>query len=437
MPDRDVTDLMTARMPEDALALLRAIGEIADERGVGAFVVGGVVRDLLLGTANLDLDVVVEEEAPAFADRAAAVLQGSVKAHTRFGTAILVVPGGRKVDLATARSESYERPGALPTVSPGSIVDDLARRDFTINSMAVRLNAAGFGTLIDRFGGGADLEARTLRVLTERSFNDDPTRVLRGVRFAARFSYRFDERTEALLRRSVERGSLSTVSGERIMNEITLILSEVDPWPPVRTMIEWGILPAIHEGWVITVDAAGPFATIGTLVGAGSGIPGLDGLEPWRAYLGAMLLPLKPQSRLAVLERLSAGRRLRDMALHLDRFERESEALLDTDGPVPASAVYRALRGLSTEALLAVAGTHASARVRDRIRRFLCELRGVRVTLSGSDLVQLGVPEGPRVGEILGELLNARLDGKITTEEEERTLAERLAGELDAGHRSC
>jgi tRNA nucleotidyltransferase (CCA-adding enzyme) len=437
MPERDVTDLLSSGMPEESLAILRALGEIADGRGVGAFVVGGVVRDLLLGIGNFDLDVVVEEAAPEFADRAAALLGGSVKAHTRFGTAILVLPGGRKVDVATARREAYERPGALPTVSAGSIIEDLRRRDFTINSMAVRLNAVGFGTLVDEFGGEADLEAGVLRVLTDRSFADDPTRILRGVRFAARFSSRFEERTEALLREAIENDSLSTVSGERIMNEIVLILSEPDPCPPVQRMIGWGILPAIHDEWVVPIDVSGPFATIGALVGEGSRVVGLDEADPWRVYLAVMLLPLRPEARVSVLGRLSAGRRLHAVARHLERFEREAAAVVDTRERVRPSAVYGALEGLSTEALLAVAAAHGSLAVRERVDRFLCGLRGVSVSLTGSDLVALGVPQGPRVGEILRALLEARLDGAVTSDDEERALAEKLARELDAGHKSC
>jgi tRNA nucleotidyltransferase (CCA-adding enzyme) len=436
MSERDVTDLLTSGMPGESLALLRAIGGIADARGVGAFVVGGVVRDLLLGIGNCDLDVVVVDDAPSFADHAAGSLGGSVKAHTRFGTAILVLPGGRKVDLATARREAYERPGALPTVEAGSIVDDLRRRDFTINAMAVRLNAAGFGTLVDDFGGEADLRAGVLRVLTDRSFDDDPTRILRGVRFAARFAYRFDERTEALLRDAIDRDALSTVSGERVMNEITLILSETDPWPPVERMIDWGVFPAIERGWTLDRAVGGSFQAIGRLLAPGSAFPGAREVEPWRLYFAATLRPLPPDTRERVLDRLSAGRKLRDAARHLERFEAAAPAL-DGPGEVSPSRVYRALAGLSVEALLVAAATGESPRVRERVLLFLSDLRGATTSLNGNDLVALGVPEGPRVGEVLARLLDARLDGRVASEREERALALELSRELDADHKSC
>jgi tRNA nucleotidyltransferase (CCA-adding enzyme) len=436
MSERDVTDLLSSGMPEENLALLRAVGEIADARGVGAFVVGGVVRDLLLGIGDCDLDVVVEEDAPTFADQAALALGGTVKAHTRFGTAILVLPGGRKIDLATARSESYERPGALPAVTAGSIAEDLERRDFTINAMAVRLNADGFGTLVDHYGGERDLDAGILRVLTDRSFEDDPTRILRGIRFAARFSWRFEERTEALLRHALTRDALSTVSGERIMNEIALILSEPDPWPPVERMIAWGIPRAIAPEWTIDAGLGSTFALIGRLLGDGGATPGAEQVEAWRVYFAAMLEPVASAARMRILDRLSAGRRLRAAARDLELLARASPRSLGASGETDRSAVYHALAGLSMEALLLAAAASPSQRVRERVHLFLTELRATSTSVTGADVIALGVDQGPRVGEILAELLDARLDGRVASDREERTLAERLVRELDAGHKS-
>ena len=229
MQTRNITDLLLARMPRENVEILRRLGELADRRGSAAFVVGGVVRDILRDIHTCDLDVVVDESAVDYAQAAAAELGGTVKTHTRFGTAILVVPPGRKIDLATARSEAYERPGALPVVAAGGIREDLERRDFTINSMAVRINERGFGELLDFHGGRDDLDAGVLRVLTDRSFEDDPTRILRGVRFASRFGFEFEATSERLLRDCVRAGGVATVSGERLMNEIVLILREPTP----------------------------------------------------------------------------------------------------------------------------------------------------------------------------------------------------------------
>jgi len=179
------------------------------------------------------------------------------------------------------------------------------------------------------------------------------------------------------------------------------------------------------------------FAAIGKLVTPGSAAPGVEEVEPWRLYFAAMLAPASPHARSGILERLSAGRRIHDAVRHLERFERESASALDAVGPVGRSAVYRALRRFSVEALLVAVATHRSPRVRERVAMFLSDLRGVKTSLTGSDLVALGVPEGPRVGKILAELLDARLDGKVSSEEGERGLAERLSQELDAGHKSC
>lgn len=435
MPERDVTHLLISGMPKENFDLLRSVGRIADAREVGAFVVGGVVRDLLLGIENYDLDVVVEEPAPSFADEAARVLGGSVKAHTRFGTAILVLPGGMKIDLATARSEAYERPGALPAVSAGTILEDLKRRDFTINSMAVRLNAHGFGTLLDHYGGEADLRAGCLRVLTDRSFEDDPTRILRGVRFAARFSQRFEERAERLLHEAVAGGALSTVSGERIMNEITLILREPNPWPPVERMIAWGILRAIHADWSPTPALGTTFAEIGKLLREETAAAESGEAEPWLVYFAAAIETVPARARDRILDRLNVGRRLHDTARAIERLEEKSAALEAAD-EISRSEVHRALAGLSTEALLLGMATSPRSRRAGRIALYLSELVHTTTSLTGRDLVDLGLEEGPLVGRVLAALLGARLDGIVASEEEERALAARLVRELDADHKS-
>jgi len=436
MHERDVTELLRSRMPPENLRILRALGELADRRGTSAYVVGGVVRDLLLDIPNEDLDVVVEEPAELFASAAAQTLGGSVKAHTRFGTAILVVPDGRKVDLATARSEIYERPGALPLVRPGGIREDLRRRDFTINSMAVRINRSGFGTLFDFFSGTRDLEEGRLRVLTEHSFVDDPTRILRGVRFAARFGFSFDDATERLLKKSIREGGLDTVSGERIMNEIVLILKERRPWPPVGRLIDWSILEAIHSAWKLADDLEHTFAEIERLVPTAVGAGTISADSVWSVYLTAMLEPVRPPSRARILERLRAGRHVLGLAQGLERLEGEALRVLVSEREIRRSEIYRAAQPLAPEVLLVAMATRPGTRVAQRVALFLTELRDTRVAIDGKDLADLGVPEGPRVGEILDALLDARLDGTVASEDEERAFAAELAKELDRGKAS-
>ena len=425
----DSKELLLSRIPEPDLTLLRSLGALADERGTAAYVVGGVVRDLFLDVTTCDLDVVVETDATDFAEAAATLLGGSVKAHTRFGTVILVLPGGRKIDLATARSEVYERPGALPTVTPGNMDSDLRRRDFSINSMALVLNADGFGTLLDPFDGRRDLTNQILRVLTNVSFEDDPTRILRGIRFCARFGLSMEPVTEALLRRAVNERLTDTVSGERLLNELKLILSEDDPWPPVFRLIDWDILPSMVEGWEPTKAVR---ATIVELDGrlSETNEAGEPAPERWLTLWAALLQPLEPAVRDRVVERLSGGRRVRRLVRELTEFERDVLPDLSAGKDLLPSTLYRMLRRFSSETLLLARAQSPGSDVAERIGLYTSRLAGTKAELTGSDLAELGVPEGEAVGEILGRLLDARLDGEVSSVDEERTLARSLAETL-------
>ncbi|MBD3347702.1 MAG: hypothetical protein GF400_00720 [Candidatus Eisenbacteria bacterium] len=435
MAPRNMLNLIENLLGEEAVELLRRLGEIGVGCGAPPCVVGGVVRDALIGIANQDLDIVVEGDGETFAARAADELGGSVKAHTRFGTAIVVLPDGRKIDVASARSESYERPGALPRVEPGSVEQDLLRRDFTINSMAVRVDPQRFGQLLDLYGGRKDLEDGVLRVLTDRSFVDDPTRILRGVRFSARFGFRFEKRTERLLREAVRNDTLATVSGERIMNEIVLILQEREPWPPVARMIDWEILTSIERSWRGGPELEATFTGLATLLREEPLADAVPEEERWSVFLLAMIEPLSPDERQAVLQRLRAGRTLRRLASGLARAESPATREVLSAGSSSPSEVYGTLEGVPPEALALRLALSGETREATRIRLYLSELRHVRPALDGTDLAELGVGEGREVGLLLRKLLEARLDGTVTNDEEERALAERLSNNLDAGNK--
>jgi tRNA nucleotidyltransferase (CCA-adding enzyme) len=434
MNEPESRDLLR-RLPPNVVETLCALGKLAGARKTSAFVVGGVVRDLVLGIPNDDLDIVVEEPAEAFAAAAAAALGGSVKAHTRFGTAILMLPGGLKIDLATARSETYVRPGALPDVRPGAAIrDDLRRRDFTINSMAIRLGPDGLSALLDPYSGMDDLREGSIRVLTDRSFEDDPTRVLRAVRFAARFGFDLEDHTEELLREGVRRGFLSTVSGERIMNELALILSEREPWPPVRRLVEWGVLAAVETSWQVPLESGAVFERVQAVLDPVAGGRTGPGVETWRVYFLALIEPVQTSDRERILKRLRSSGRLRDLARDLGTLEDRARDVVRSAAP-PRSAVFHALAGLGTEVLLLEMALRPGAAA-DRIALYLDLLRNVRPSLSGRDVEALGIPRGPAVGKILAELLDARLDGAVVSREEERALAERLVRLLDEKSKS-
>src|SRR4029079_1484243 len=231
------------RLPPERLTLLRQLGDLADRGGVSLYLVGGVVRDLLLKRKNWDLDLTVEGNGIAFARLVAERYGSGLAVFARFATSRLVFPTGLKVDIATTRRESYAQPAALPDVEPASLNEDLYRRDFTIDAMAIQLNPGQFGRLYDPYGGQHDLKAKTLRVLHARSFQDDPTRIFRAIRFEQRFGFRVERITMRLLIQAASTNLIQQLSGPRLQNEIVLLLAEQDP---VRAIVRLGRLKLLR-----------------------------------------------------------------------------------------------------------------------------------------------------------------------------------------------
>jgi tRNA nucleotidyltransferase (CCA-adding enzyme) len=378
---------------------LRSPESIADElraldlpSGEGVYLVGGAVRDFLLGRESFDIDLAVEGDAIEFARR----LGGQVTAHGRFGTAVVRFPDGRQLDVVTCRRETYAAPAALPDVEPGTIADDLARRDFTVNAMAASLGE-DFGRILDPHGGRADLEIRTIRVLHERSFVDDPTRIFRAVRYEARLGFPMDQQTEGLALEGV--GGIGLLSPARMREEVVALLSEDKAERALDRLAELAAAPKLEPGLIGRLD---------TLRAE------LDPDAPtWRVRLTALAaahpgligrLSLRRQDARAVEEAIAVAPRL-------------AEA---TDPVEIADLAGRAPEG----ALLALA-ERDSATLRDWFTR----LRDVRLEVTGADLAELGVPESPRVGEILEELRRRRLRGELDGREAELAAAKELVGD--------
>lgn len=361
-------DIDPARLPE-RLDALPGIEELRRATGdQPAYLVGGAVRDLLLGRSRADLDVAVEADVRPLAE----ALGGEVTEHERFQTATVRV-GDLMVDLARSRAETYERPGALPEVRPAPITEDLARRDFTINAMAVPL--AGDPELIDPHGGLDDLRDGQLRVLHERSFVDDPTRALRAARYAARFEFDLEPETASLLKQA----DLATVSDDRVQAELRRIAAERDPAEAVGLILEWGILPTIDP------KAAEQVARVVELA---SRAPWSEWVDRELAIEMAMVRPL-PQIR----------------------------ELVAAEPERPSDAVRLAAPWGPAQLLV------ARAIGAEWLDRYAAELRHVTLEIGGDDLVEAGVPEGPAIGVGLEAALSGKLDGEISGREEELRVA--------------
>jgi tRNA nucleotidyltransferase (CCA-adding enzyme) len=423
---RNVQGLLRSRLPHRLVALLEEAGRLADRLNVSLYVVGGCVRDLLLGIENLDLDLVVEGDGILFARKLAEAKQARVKAHDRFGTAIVLLPDGFKLDVATARTEYYEYPTALPTVEQSSIKKDLYRRDFTINALAVRLNAKGFGEVLDFYGGQRDLHDKIVRVLHGLSFVEDPTRVFRAIRFAVRFGFRLGRDTEALIEGAVKMNLFHRLSGHRLLEELKVLLAERDAMQAVKRTADFGLLRFIHPklGWSSRLQA-GLRAAEQAL--AWYRLLYLDReIEGWLVYLVALLEVLPERAVADVLKRFpftqAEAAVIRAARLNGQAIIRQ----LSRRPPPKPAQIYRLLCGLSDETLLGLMARSKGEAIKRAISAFLTTYQHVKPLLTGADLKAMGLKPGPQFRQILDRLLDARLNGEVHTEQDERDLAARL-----------
>ena len=423
---RNVKALMMERLPARAFILLETAGRLADQLNVSAYVVGGIVRDLLLGLGNLDLDLVIEGDGIAFARELARQLDGRVKTHERFGTAIVVVPDGIKLDVATARTEYYECPTALPTVERSSIKKDLYRRDFTINTLAISLNGRRFGELIDFYGGQRDLKDKAIRVLHSLSFVEDPTRVFRAIRFERRFGFHLGKETLALIKGAVKMDLFHRLSGQRLLNELILLLSEQDPGRAVARMAELDLLRFIHPDlrWSPRLDAL--LKAVEDAV-RWHRLLYLDRkLDAWLVYFMALMEVLPPRAVGETMKRLGMPARDADRIMAGHAAANAVLRRLARRPPPKPSETYHALNGLADETLLLLMAKARPESVKRQVSTYLTTYQRTRPLLTGTDLKALGLRAGPRYKKILDRLLAARLDGEVRTEADERTLAARL-----------
>ena len=409
-------------LPRQLLELVKDISGQAAKRGQRVYLVGGVVRDLLLGYPNFDLDLVVEGDAVKLAQQVAETSQAKLLAHHRFGTAKLRYENFT-LDMATARKETYARPGALPTVTPGTLKDDLVRRDFSINAMAISLAANDYGELVDPYHGKSDLERRLIRILHPGSFSDDATRILRGVRYEQRLGFEFEAQTAQLLKRDIP--TLDTISGDRIRHELELIFKEKQPELAIKRLGELGVLPRISpflkgDGWI-----AEKFDKARRLKKP-SQLPSL--------YFCLLIYSFSEKNIEQFLAHLNIpaklSRAMRDTLRLKTRLP-----LLDKSSLKP-SEIYYLLREYEPLAIQANAiasdekeGT-PSLIVHRYLQLFLTKLRYVRTALDGEELKRLGISAGPAMGHVLQILHKAKLDGEVSTRADEKKLALSLSPKL-------
>jgi tRNA nucleotidyltransferase (CCA-adding enzyme) len=385
-------------------------------RADGVYLVGGTVRDILLGEQSFDVDIAVEGDAIAFAYALAEALEGRATPHRRFGTAVVSYGEGERIDVVTTRTEFYDAPGALPTVERAGLREDLFRRDFTINAMAASLGAEDLGRLVDPHGGRADLDARLLRVLHNLSFIDDPTRIFRGIRYEARHGFRFEEHTARLLRGCIEMGLVGDLSSSRLRDELTALLE--DPGAPagIRRLGELGADHAIHPRLRGDDDSAELFSRACSLRDELA----ID-VPTWRIGLAALARELTSEEAYDWLDRITVRRRDADRIVGAVTVAPRVVERLRSERLDPSQVVALA-DPFAPDAPLFALALDDRAELRDYFER----LRDVRLEIGGADLIELGLAESPQIGEILGEIRKRKLNGELDGRDAELAAAREL-----------
>lgn len=402
--------LIDEQLPTDMQAFLHSAGECAADNGFRLFLVGGMVRDLLMHRSVRDPDLLVQgadlpiNAAFELADLLVKEFDGEVLSRSQFGTAKFLFKGF-EFDLTTARQETYAYPAALPDVTPSTIEEDMARRDFTVNTLVADLTPGAFGALLDLQGGGDDLEHGMLRILHDRSFQDDPTRLLRAVRYETRLGLHLAPETEAAARRDAE--YLKSVSGDRIRHELDRTFDEPQPELALARADDMvffsSLLPTLE--WPPELTRAAQ-----SLREAGYETSPL-------LFLALLALPLTQDAPEGLVNRLNAPAPWADVIRDTYALRVRLPSLAVEN--IQPSAVYAKLDGLAPESILAWSALAPDQSVRGLLLSFQMKWRAVKPHLTGDDLLALGVPQGPKIGALLQELLNARLDDVIVTREGE------------------
>lgn len=426
---KNLAALLKDKFPEDLFELLKTSGHIAEDLGYNAFLVGGSVRDLLRGEKNLDIDIVIEGDGVAFAKELASRLGARVNVHERFATA-KIRKNDMRLDVATARTEYYETPAALPRVKMSSIKKDLYRRDFTINTLAAKLNPRDFGQLVDFFGGQRDLKDKTIRVLHNLSFVEDPTRALRAVRFAERFDFKLSKQTHNLIKSALKMNLFDMLSGSRLYDELCLTFEEAEPFRVVKRFDEYGLLKVVHKDLVLTEEIENLLVSVhDTLLWFALSFQE-DKPDTRVIYLTALLSQLKDEQKREALERLDAPPKVKRSVLKGAHY---AQGLLRRMPLKDPALIFEAITGLELETVLLAMAMTKNEDVKKEISGYFLELRKVRTEITGEDLKKLGIEPGPVYSNIFRGVLASKLRGELKTKEDEVRFVKEKFAELKAG----
>ncbi len=422
---KQLKSLMAERLPKTIMSLLHTVSRVADRQGVSAYLVGGFVRDLLLRIDNYDMDIVIEDDGIQFAKALGKQLEAKVVSHQKFGTSVVCLPDGFKIDVATARTEFYKHPAALPTVEMSSIKSDLFRRDFTFNSLALKLNGDNAFVLLDYFNGQRDLKDRVVRVLHNLSIVEDPSRAFRAIRFEQRLGFRIGKQTESFIKHAVKKKFIEKLSGARLYNELMLILKEPEPLSCLRRMKELGLLQFIHPKIMKHKKDFEVIERVQEVFSLSRIVHLVQDCDEGYVYLLAMLYSLDGReiSRAAAKLHLSQKQRNR-MREDLD-YCKSRLKIFKKKTKLQPSEIYNLLSDLSPEAVLLLMAVSASEQINKQIVLFFTEYHdSAQLSLTGDDLIHMGIQPGPLFKVVFKTLRDARLNGLIHSREDEVALVQ-------------
>ncbi|MFA4889307.1 MAG: hypothetical protein WC628_07025 [Candidatus Omnitrophota bacterium] len=414
------------KLPQEIKDLLHRAQEVALHLEMPVYLVGGCVRDLFLGAKNLDLDIAVEGDGIKFAEEFNKGSKAKLIRHRKFGTATLVIRHQLKLDIATSRRETYPEPACLPEVSPSNLKDDLKRRDFTLNALALSLRRQDFGRLIDYFGAVDDLKQKKIRILHVLSFIDDPTRILRAVRFEQRYSFKIEAVTLKAIKEAVRLKMLQKVQPQRLRDELILMLKEKEPIKEIRRLQALAGFKFISQRLCLNGKVYSFLRAIEKEIkGFSLKHPRNRPLDRWLMYFMGLVNALPVEETRLICRKFAFRKGEEKRILALKKISPVFLKKLSSCAERP-SVVFSLLEPLSYETILLLKAGCRNRYLQRHISEFLELYNGTRIHLRGEDLRRLGLQPGPRYQKIFAKVLAAKLDGAVKDKAEELTLARKL-----------
>ncbi len=416
---RNVLKFMKERLTPRILDMLRVIGEKAYELGCNAYVVGGFVRDLFLYRTNEDLDIVIEGDGIAFAKKYAKFVNARIHSYEKFGTAVIIFPDGFKIDVASARMEYYKFPAALPTVEMSSIKLDLFRRDFTVNTLAIQLKPTKFGQLIDFFSAQKDLKEKSIRVLHNLSFVEDPTRVFRAIRFEQRFGFSIGKLTSGLIENAVKMNFFKRLSGRRVFAELRQILEEKNPLDAIKRLDEYDLLKVVHPSIELNNQMMSLFNSVKKVLSWHDLLFLEEPYMRWAVYFLALTRYCDKETADEICMRIELAPRYKTIFCK-ERFEADRSMFwMERNQPTKNSTIYKHLAVFRIELILYMMAATKHEPVKRSISHYVTQLRYIITSVTGKDLKKMGLEPGPIYREILQAALDAKLNGQLKTRNDE------------------